>query len=537
MRSVLYFRLSPKKSFRIAPALLTGRSEYRKRVRTMASYETAKHEGIPVHQKVGMEIHKLLTSGNALFYIFGLASFYAWNLIDIFAQPIAVSTIGAGWSLWGSTVVSSVCNTAGYVVIALLLFRARRFKAIALAAAFIAGISGIAVYALSMGLPEYGEAFFFGYRGISRICAACVIVVWGSKFSSLGSVRITVFTLASFLIACVAYLAVDATEGFLRVALISLLLPASMVLLFRVQRSSAPKATDLEHPRSFISTTWRVLLVFYMFGVVTWIVILNSQARLGYGEPMGSIVAMASFAVVFVLLVVSLVLGSTFSLSYIYKLVLPMVMAGVALIIVFGFERSIGPAFVSTGFTCFDLFCFVMIADAANKTKANPIRVFGWCRAIESSLPLLSIGIIFIAQNVFGVEENTLIYLFAIACIVVMSASVILEKNGIFERAHLNPSIEYPRAEVIVFARQCEKAIDVYALSAREAEVLSLLVRGRSVPHIAERLYIARSTVKTHITRIYQKIGVESRQEMIDAIESLDVSVVDAGEDIESRVD
>ena len=118
-----------------------------------------------------------------------------------------------------------------------------------------------------------------------------------------------------------------------------------------------------------------------------------------------------------------------------------------------------------------------------------------------------------------------------------MSASVILEKNGIFERAHLNPSIEYPRAEVIVFARQCEKAIDVYALSAREAEVLSLLVRGRSVPHIAERLYIARSTVKTHITRIYQKIGVESRQEMIDAIESLDVSVVDAGEDIESRVD
>ena len=46
---------------------------------------------------------------------------------------------------------------------------------------------------------------------------------------------------------------------------------------------------------------------------------------------------------------------------------------------------------------------------------------------------------------------------------------------------------------------------------------------SRSVPHIAERLYLSRGTVKTHIARIYQKLGVGDRQEMIDCIESLEL--------------
>lgn len=490
----------------------------------MASYETAKPSISCVRQKVGMGFRTIFISGNALLYILGLAFFYAWNLTDIYAQPIIASALGHDGGLWSSTLISSICNTAGYVAIALVLFRFRRFKAIALGASFAAGACCIVAYALSIGAADSGETALLVYRGASRICAACVIVMWGSAFSALGSVRITAYTLAAFLVACVAYLVIDVTGGPFRIVLIAALLPLSMILLFKVKPMEAGEPATVDRPRSFVSSTWRVLLVFYLFGIITWIVILNSQSKLGYSEPMGTFVAMGSFAIVFILFIVAMMLGSTFSLSYIYKLVLPVVMIGVALIIAFSFERSIGPAFVSVGYTCFDLFCFVMIADACGKTKTNPLCAFGWCRAIESAVPLLSLGVIFVAQSVFKIEENLLIYMFVIACIVVLTASVVLEKNGIFERTHLNPSIDYPRAEVLTFARQCEKAIEDYALSAREAEVLSLLVRGRSVPHISERLYIARSTVKTHITRIYQKFGVESRQEMIDVIESLDVS-------------
>jgi LuxR family maltose regulon positive regulatory protein len=48
-------------------------------------------------------------------------------------------------------------------------------------------------------------------------------------------------------------------------------------------------------------------------------------------------------------------------------------------------------------------------------------------------------------------------------------------------------------------------------LTEREGEVLRLLATGLSNQEIAERLVISLSTIKTHVTRIYGKLGVTSR--------------------------
>ena len=55
-------------------------------------------------------------------------------------------------------------------------------------------------------------------------------------------------------------------------------------------------------------------------------------------------------------------------------------------------------------------------------------------------------------------------------------------------------------------------------LTAREHEVLGLLAEGRSAPFIAEYLSIERSTAKTHVARIYAKLGVHTRQELISLV-------------------
>jgi two-component system, NarL family, nitrate/nitrite response regulator NarL len=52
---------------------------------------------------------------------------------------------------------------------------------------------------------------------------------------------------------------------------------------------------------------------------------------------------------------------------------------------------------------------------------------------------------------------------------------------------------------------------DVPVLSPREREVLKLIANGRSVPAIAKELYLAPSTVKTHVQRLYEKLGVSDR--------------------------
>lgn len=63
-----------------------------------------------------------------------------------------------------------------------------------------------------------------------------------------------------------------------------------------------------------------------------------------------------------------------------------------------------------------------------------------------------------------------------------------------------------------------ELAID-NQLTPREREVLMLLVRGRDVRHISDALFVSVNTVRTHVQNVYTKLGVHSRQELIDFVE------------------
>jgi len=55
------------------------------------------------------------------------------------------------------------------------------------------------------------------------------------------------------------------------------------------------------------------------------------------------------------------------------------------------------------------------------------------------------------------------------------------------------------------------------SLTARETEVLRLLVEGASVAQTAKRLFMSQSTVKTHITKIYDKLDAHNRASAVIA--------------------
>ncbi|MEG2026019.1 MAG: helix-turn-helix transcriptional regulator [Gordonibacter sp.] len=54
-----------------------------------------------------------------------------------------------------------------------------------------------------------------------------------------------------------------------------------------------------------------------------------------------------------------------------------------------------------------------------------------------------------------------------------------------------------------------------YGLSPRESEVFLMFVKGHSAKYISETLVVSPHTVKTHIKRIYEKVGVHSKDELI----------------------
>jgi DNA-binding CsgD family transcriptional regulator len=56
--------------------------------------------------------------------------------------------------------------------------------------------------------------------------------------------------------------------------------------------------------------------------------------------------------------------------------------------------------------------------------------------------------------------------------------------------------------------------LDRHSVSAREREIMSLILQGYSNQKIADSLYISLSTVKSHVYSVYQKLGIKSRAEL-----------------------
>lgn len=66
---------------------------------------------------------------------------------------------------------------------------------------------------------------------------------------------------------------------------------------------------------------------------------------------------------------------------------------------------------------------------------------------------------------------------------------------------------------------RCQAVARKHGLCARETEVFMLLAKGRGIEHIQGRLCISGHTVKSHVYNIYRKMDINSRKELLDAVE------------------
>ena len=73
-------------------------------------------------------------------------------------------------------------------------------------------------------------------------------------------------------------------------------------------------------------------------------------------------------------------------------------------------------------------------------------------------------------------------------------------------------------------SKQAEILRHRYRLSARETEVMELIARGNSVARIAEDLVVSENTIRTHSKRIYSKLDIHKKQELLDLMNSVDLS-------------
>ena len=57
--------------------------------------------------------------------------------------------------------------------------------------------------------------------------------------------------------------------------------------------------------------------------------------------------------------------------------------------------------------------------------------------------------------------------------------------------------------------------LDELSITARELEVLQLIAEGLSNREIAEKLFVSENTVKTHSSRVFDKLGAKRRTQAV----------------------
>ncbi len=102
--------------------------------------------------------------------------------------------------------------------------------------------------------------------------------------------------------------------------------------------------------------------------------------------------------------------------------------------------------------------------------------------------------------------------LFLVVCCLVLGK---LAFNGMVEDASDTKVTEAESGSISLdgFAKK-------YSLTARETEIVGYLLRGYSLPLIAEEEVLSLSTVQTHCRNIYRKLGIHSKSELIKLVEA-----------------
>lgn len=65
---------------------------------------------------------------------------------------------------------------------------------------------------------------------------------------------------------------------------------------------------------------------------------------------------------------------------------------------------------------------------------------------------------------------------------------------------------------------RCTELAAEHGLTNRETDILLLLAQGRDAQFVSDALYLSRNTVKSYQKSIYAKLGVHSKQEIIELV-------------------
>lgn len=130
-------------------------------------------------------------------------------------------------------------------------------------------------------------------------------------------------------------------------------------------------------------------------------------------------------------------------------------------------------------------------------------------RHVRSQRPAAGLVVL----TMYDGDEHLLAALEAGASAFVLKQSPVEEVLQAARRSHSSPTTF--AADGLAAAMRRRMAPPAVQLTARELEILQLLTAGLSVAQVSAKLYVSASTTKTHMAKLYDKLGAANRTQAV----------------------
>ena len=478
-------------------------------------------------------------AGSALLWAWGFCCYLSPALIP---QP---NEGGASVGLEFGYFASQAAVVLFALVVALW---ARRWRIVVRKPAFLAAaaVASLSVVVLAAAVRAGAFPVIVICGVVDGFCISLLGAAWGARYS-LGARGMRPLVVMSFLVAYLLYLLVAHAPAPWSAAAVCALPLASWALW--MSDASARHELSAEvfpergadasaMPGELAAGSWEArVLPWRAIGVLVlaaFVGNLMASAVMGRGYAGADSLFFGGIVVCACIATMSLVPltadRNVLSVESVYRITLTFTAVGLVAIMVFGAEGiPVGGALVSGSAFYLQVLVFLVITQSTQEEGLSPLLSFSVGQALIS-------GVVF-AGNVLGKQVFSLFGSGEFVLDAVCGAGLLALFFMLVARASRAGGAASPatpagaarlggegssdaasdegavRERADRFAQRC-------GLTRRETEVFGYLARGRSLPYIADALFVTTGTVKTHTVHIYRKLQVNSKQELMDLFEA-----------------
>lgn len=352
---------------------------------------------------------------------------------------------------------------------------------------------------------------------------AVLYLAWMELYARMDMLHVIIyFTLARLLSGAFSFVLLLNQTGFFTLIVLITIPIVSLVML----RLSIKRMQDSPYMKGeVLSSGWsmpvRPVILLAAVGFV------NNFIRFPVGQEEYGLVVLGVCVSASIVLLFILFRFNRFKLKLLYQLSIPLMATGVLCTLIGTSWFFLGAVFTNGAYALFSIFTVTLFSVISYRYGINPLWIFGFTEAslslgsIVSNLSHVVFAEYFLSHQTYSAVVSIILIVFICLSMMLISDKDVETTWGITNQ---NPA----KHEVVILQREKLQSkyafiAQYYGLTRREEEVLEWLINGESLTSIANQLFIADSTMKTHSRHIYKKIGVSNKRELRDFVQSLSI--------------